>query len=128
MFRSRGEGWKNMRVLKVVVGTGRSIGRSKRIKEGTSTVSKQWGAWDVGSAVFVMSLFGRGGTEGKWKFKIPPYPLPAINPTLALSLLTLYQISEQKTSLSQRCWEQINNKRMIYFTWWFVLKLSICFL
>jgi len=30
---------EDMRVLKVVVGTGRSIGRSKRIKEATGTVS-----------------------------------------------------------------------------------------
>ena len=43
MFLGGGGGVEDMRVLKLVVGTGRSIGRSKKIKEGTSTVSKRWG-------------------------------------------------------------------------------------
>ena len=104
---------------------------NRKIKEdqgGDKHCEQTVGAWERGSAVFVMSLFDRSGTGGSGSSRSLPHPLPAINPTLTLSLLTLYQISEQKTSLSQRCWEQINNKRMIYFTWWFVLKLSICFL
>ena len=74
-----------MRVLKVVVGTVRSIGRSKRIKEATRTVSKRWGKWEGGSAVFMMSLFDRSGTGGKWKFNFPPIPTSRLKDSKLLS-------------------------------------------